>query len=84
MVNENKNDWDEHLSIVLFSYQTAYKVGIDHTPFQLVYGLHPLLLTKYLSPPKPIENRDPHPIKVLISQLFELKKLHKNKLITGI
>lgn len=30
---------------VLFSYQTTYKVGIGHTPFQLTYGLHPLLLT---------------------------------------
>jgi hypothetical protein len=31
--NENKNDWDEQLSTVLFSYQTTYKVGIGHTPF---------------------------------------------------
>jgi hypothetical protein len=33
LVNENKTDWDEHLSIVLFSYQTTYKVGTGHTPF---------------------------------------------------
>ncbi len=33
LVNENRNEWDEHLSIVLFSYQTAYNVGISHTPF---------------------------------------------------
>jgi hypothetical protein len=43
--NENRNDWDEHLSTILFSYQTTYKVKIGHTPFQLVYGLHPLLPT---------------------------------------
>ncbi len=48
LVNENKNDWDEHLSTIIFSYQSAYKVGTSHIPFQLVYGLHPLLPTKYL------------------------------------
>jgi hypothetical protein len=26
LVNENRIDWDEHLSIVLFSYKTTYKV----------------------------------------------------------
>jgi hypothetical protein len=36
---------DEQLSTILFSYQTTYKVETDHTPFQLVYGLHPLLPT---------------------------------------
>ncbi len=41
LVNENRNDWDEHLSTILFSYWTTYKVGTNHTPFQLVYGLHP-------------------------------------------
>jgi len=25
-------------------YQTTYKIGIGYTTFQLVYGLHPLLL----------------------------------------
>jgi hypothetical protein len=41
----------------------------------LLYGLHPLLPIKYLLPSKPGENRDPQPIKVLISRLFELEKL---------
>jgi hypothetical protein len=45
LVNENKNDWDEHMSTILFSYWTACKVGTIHTPFQLVYGLHALLPT---------------------------------------
>ncbi len=75
MVNENKNDWDEHLYIVLFSNQTAYKVGIGHTPFQLVYGLHPLVPTKYMLPSSPCDNRDPQLVRVLTSRLFELKKL---------
>jgi hypothetical protein len=55
------------MSIVFFSYRTVHKVGTDHTPFQLVYGLHPLLPTKYMLPFRPGENKDPQPIKVLIS-----------------
>jgi len=70
------------LSIVLFSYQIAYKVGISHTPFQLVYGLHPLLPTKYMLPFKPGETKDPQLVRVLISRLFKLEKLQANRLIT--
>ncbi len=81
MVNENKNDWDEHLSTILFSYRTTYKVGTDHTPFQLVYGLHPLLPIEYMLPFKLGENRDPQPIRVITNWLFKLKKLKENKLI---
>lgn len=39
LVNENKNDWDEHLGIMLVVYCIIYKVNIRHTPFQLLYGL---------------------------------------------
>jgi transposase InsO family protein len=33
LVTVNINDWVEHLSAILFSYQTAYKIGTNHTPF---------------------------------------------------
>jgi len=65
----------------LFSYKNAYKVGTNHTPFQLVYGLHPLLLTKYLLPSIPIDNKNPQLVRVLTSQLSKLEKLHENRLI---
>jgi hypothetical protein len=39
-----------------------------------VYGLHPLLPTKYLLPSKLDENKDPQPIRVLINRLFKLEK----------
>jgi hypothetical protein len=48
LVNENKTDWDEHMFTVLFSYRTTYKVTIGYTPYQLVYGLHPLMPTEYI------------------------------------
>jgi hypothetical protein len=48
--NEKHNDWDEHLHTILFAYQTSLKVTTGHTPFQLVYGFHPLMPTKYLLP----------------------------------
>ncbi len=40
------------MSTILFSYKTTFKVGIGHIFFQLVYGLHMLLPTKYLLPSK--------------------------------
>ncbi len=48
LINENKTDWDEYLSTMLFSYRTTYKVAIGYTPYQLVYGLHPLMPIEYI------------------------------------
>jgi hypothetical protein len=48
LVSNNKINWDEHLPIVLFSYITTYKINTIYTPYQLVYGLHPLMPTKYI------------------------------------
>jgi hypothetical protein len=64
-MNENKNDSDEHLSTILFSYQTAYKVGTNHTPFQLMYGLHTLLPIEYMLSFRPSENKYPQLIRIL-------------------
>jgi hypothetical protein len=50
LINENRTDWDEHLSTVLFSYITTYEVAIGYTPYQLVYGLHPLMPIEYIVP----------------------------------
>jgi hypothetical protein len=33
LVSENKTDYDEHLSKMLFSYKTTYKVAIEYTPY---------------------------------------------------
>ncbi len=49
LVSENKMDWDEHLPTILFSYRIIYKVTIGYTPYQLVYGLHLLMLIEYIS-----------------------------------
>jgi hypothetical protein len=35
---------------MLFSYRIAYKVATRYTPYQLLYGLHPLMPTKYIMP----------------------------------
>jgi len=48
LVNENKTDWDEHLFTMLFSYIIANKVTMGYTPYQLVYGFHPLMPTEYV------------------------------------
>jgi len=63
------------MSTILFSYRTAFKVGTDHTPFQLVYKLHMFLLTWYFLPSKPRQTYDPKHVRVLISHMLELEKL---------
>jgi hypothetical protein len=44
-VSENRTYWDDHLSTMLFSYKSTYKVATRYTPYQLVYGLPPLMPT---------------------------------------
>jgi hypothetical protein len=51
LVNEKMIDWDEHLHIVLNAYQTTFnRMTKCHTPFQPVYGLHPLMPVEYVLP----------------------------------
>jgi hypothetical protein len=38
------------MSKILFLYKIAYNVVIGYTTYQLVYGLHPLMPTKYIMP----------------------------------
>ncbi len=58
LVSENKTDCDEHLSIVLFSYITTYKVATRYTPYQLVDGLHSLMPIEYIVPVVSGNHRD--------------------------
>jgi hypothetical protein len=65
LVSENKIDWDEHLPTILFSYKTTYKVTIRYTPYQLVYGLHPLIPIEYILPIIDNNHRKGNHVKVL-------------------
>jgi hypothetical protein len=35
---------------MLFSYITTYKIATWYTPYQFVYGLHPLMPIEYIVP----------------------------------
>jgi hypothetical protein len=70
LVSENRTIWDEHLSIVLFSYITTYKVSIGYTPYQLMYGLHPLMPTEYIVLVVGKNERDGILMKVLIGKVL--------------
>jgi len=63
------------MSIVLFSYKTTYKVATCYTPYQLVYGLHPLTPIEYIVPLASGNERENTLVKVLISRTRELEKL---------
>jgi hypothetical protein len=75
LISENKIDWDEHLSIVLFSYKTTYNITIKYTQYQLMYGLHPLMPKKYIMPIVGGNERDITSVRVLISIIIKLEKL---------
>ncbi len=80
MVGEKKTD--ENLSIILFSYITTYKVAIGYTPYQSIYGLHPLMPTKYVLSTINGHLRNLEPTRMLIARIIELEKLYDNKLET--
>ncbi len=70
LINDNKTNWDEHLSTMLFSYKTTYKVAIGYTPYQLVYGLHPLMPIEYIMPIIGGEQKNNIPIRVLTNKVL--------------
>ncbi len=77
-VNEKITNWDEHLSIVLFSYKTTYKVVIKITPYQLVYGLHPLIPIEYVLLAISGDHKDVEPTRILIARIINLEQFQEN------
>jgi hypothetical protein len=75
LVSENITDWDEHLSTVLFSYIIVYKVTIGYTPYQLVYGLNPLMPIEYIMSIIGGNQRDSTLVRVVPIRVSKLEKL---------
>jgi hypothetical protein len=48
IVNANQTNWDVMLFTTLWAYRTTYKVSIQYTPFELVYGTQPMMPVEYL------------------------------------
>ena len=81
LVNDNRTDWDIQLYTVLFSYRTAYKVATGHSPFELVYGPLPLMLTKYIVPTqRTTTDLDITQHRVLAARTTDLDKLYETRL----
>jgi hypothetical protein len=80
LVSENTTDWDEHLSIVLFSYIITYNIIIGYTPYQLVYGLHPLIPIEYIISVVGGDERNNTPVRILISLIREFAKLQEARM----
>jgi hypothetical protein len=75
LISENKINWDEHLSTMLFSYIIVDKVTTWYTPYQLVYELHPLMPIKYILQVVGGNERDNTSMRVLTRVIVELEKL---------
>ncbi len=79
LVNEKKN-WDEHLFTILFSYKIVHKVAIIYITYQLVYGLHLQMPTKYVLLAINGDHKDAKPARVLTTRIIEVEKLQDNRL----
>ncbi len=60
---------------VLFSYRIDFKVATCYTSYQLVYGLHLLMPTKYVLSAIGGDHKDAKLARVLIAIIIELEKL---------
>jgi hypothetical protein len=65
---------------MLFSYITTYKVATWYTPYQLVYGLHPLMPLEYIVPIISGNERDNTLMGVLTSKITKLEKLQETRM----
>jgi hypothetical protein len=59
---------------MLFSYKIAYKEATWYTPYQLVYGLHPLMPTEYIILVARGDGKRTL-VRILTSRIIELEKL---------
>jgi hypothetical protein len=61
---------------MLFSYIITCKVATRYTPYQLLYGLHPLMPIEYIVLVVVVGHQsDNTSMKILISRVSELEKL---------
>jgi len=65
---------------MFFSYKIIYKVATWYTPYQLVYGLHLFMPTKYVVLTFSGDHKYANIVKVFINQLIRLKKLQNDRL----
>jgi hypothetical protein len=65
---------------MLFSYKIVDKIITRYTPYQLMYGLHPLMPTGYIIPIVGGDERDNTLMKVLTSRIIELEKLQETRM----
>ena len=47
---EKKEDWEKYLHLVLLSYRTSKHTSTGISPFQLMYGRDPAVITQFLTP----------------------------------
>jgi hypothetical protein len=65
---------------VLFSYKITYKVITWYTPYQLVYGLHPLMPTKYIVLVAGGNEKNNTLVRILTNRIIKFKKLQEIKM----
>ncbi len=80
LVNDNRINWDEHLSIVLFSYIITYKIATGYTLYQLMYGLHPSMPIEYIIPVVGGNEKESILVIILTNKITKLEKLQETRM----
>jgi hypothetical protein len=80
VVNVNHTNWDTMLFKSLWAYRITYEITTHFMPFELVYGIQPVMLVEFMVPTKrikdiPIEDLD-QAIHVRMEDLVRLNEKH--------
>jgi hypothetical protein len=62
---------------MLFLNKIEYKIATRYIPYQLVYGLHPLMPTKYIVQIAGGNEKDNTLVRVLTNKIIKFKKLQE-------
>jgi hypothetical protein len=65
---------------MLFLYKTTHKVATWYTPYQLVYGLQPLMPIEYIMLIVNENEKDNTSVKKLTNKFIKLEKLQETRM----
>ena len=74
-------DWDQKLHSVLWAYQTAHKIVIENTPFNLVSGLNAILPIEFLISTLQVANLMEWTCHELSERIDDLERLDEDRQI---
>ena len=81
IVKDRRSNWELKLHAILWAYRVAYKTSIRTMPFNMVFGLHAILLMEFLIPTLRVAKELNWTGHKLSERLEDLEKLNKTRLV---